>query len=352
MGICKTHDLYRILVKVPIMGTLTPMGEKPFIDMLHLVDRGVGRPPLNAGRVVSTDQAGRVEWLTVKFLPNMGSYDTRINVRVGDDGSLEMRGNPSRYDREDNLFGIGISESREVMNEILRKLGQPVLTEMAYVSRMDITKNYAFETIEKMRAYIALTQNRAKKTYRIGDTVSYGSAKYRKVVIYPKAAELRQHNKKNRDSRYREMLAEYCDKVALLRVEQRFGHDYWYRNRQDSYIQKIDDLQVITMFEKRIDEIIHEVETENYADLSVNEVGVLLMWAKGLRPKERMSKNTYYRYRRKIKKVTGHDIGDDNNVVEMPKKPIKINITEAVPPPGYRYHPKDERVEGNENGSG
>lgn len=321
------------------------MAERPFIDMLHIHEKGAGRAPLNGGMVVSTDRYGEVEWSSQKFMPEQGSYDTRLNIRVDREGRLEIRGNPTRFDREDNLFGIGIAESRTVINQVLQRFDQAPLGPKAYVSRMDVTKNYRFETIAKMRAYIALLQNQKKGTYRKGDMIAFGSAKYLRTVVYPKGPEIRHHQNKKRESHYRARLARYCDDNAVLRVEMRFGHDYWYRNREDSYVNEIADTQVHAMFDERVDAIVKEIETEKYDDLSMNEIGVLLAWAKGLRPKERIkSMTTYYKYRRRILDVTGHDIGSDNNVYELPKKPMTITISELQPPEWYRFHPLDPRA--------
>lgn len=71
-----------------------------------------------------------------------GSYDTSILIKY-DHGRLSMSGNPSAFNRKDNLFGITTMPAAiEVYNKILRDIGYPQFTDMQDTKRVKNEKKY------------------------------------------------------------------------------------------------------------------------------------------------------------------------------------------------------------------
>lgn len=69
--------------------------------------------------------SGEIESQAVKGLQFEGSYDSRLMVRC-DGRRVEVSGNPSRFGRRDNVFGLtSVDECIELYNGVLARLGLP-----------------------------------------------------------------------------------------------------------------------------------------------------------------------------------------------------------------------------------
>jgi hypothetical protein len=100
-----------------------------FIDWLSMAQ--VHRPGsialLGSEFVVSTSlETGEVVSERVKGFEHEGSFDTRLHVCC-DGTSVSIKGNPSAFDRPDNVFGVRtIPEAVTVYNRVLDMLGLPL----------------------------------------------------------------------------------------------------------------------------------------------------------------------------------------------------------------------------------
>lgn len=76
-------------------------------------------------------QSKDIESATAKFLHLSGSYDTSVVIRAYDN-TLEFSGNPSRFDRSNNIFGYSVVEMINVINTKILPL-VPSLVEHTYL---------------------------------------------------------------------------------------------------------------------------------------------------------------------------------------------------------------------------
>jgi hypothetical protein len=200
-------------------------------------------------------------------LVHEGSYSTSITIKVTGD-NVEVSGNPSRYDRLDNVFGYQkLDDAVEVFNGCLRQLGLPEFTKNTHLIRTTPDKNGKFTTIGDGAKFtrIDICENKAVgegnqidflrgvATQRLrnsvpflypnGRTVEWKSAKGGSRLIYSKyydkSYELRLNllpkikRKLGEDSneyKYAERLATYLESVGAVRAEQEYKSEWLKRN--------------------------------------------------------------------------------------------------------------------------
>lgn len=99
-----------------------------FVDWLTIyqVHRPGSVPVVGSEFVFSTSvETGEVTSQRVTGFQHEGSHDTRIHVR-SDGNVVYVSGNPSAFDRMDNLFGVrSVWEAVEIYNRVLESLGLP-----------------------------------------------------------------------------------------------------------------------------------------------------------------------------------------------------------------------------------
>lgn len=96
-------------------------------------------------------------------ITHRGSNSSKVDIFLNDN-SLVIGGNPSRYNREDNLIGLRTLDSCiDVYNEILDSLKLPLLTKCTKVSHLQGVDGSKVKTISDgaMFSRIDLTENRA-----------------------------------------------------------------------------------------------------------------------------------------------------------------------------------------------
>ncbi len=224
-----------------------------FVDWLQISQK------YDSGEVVGKARSYRVDLETgevgsgrVYGREHEGSFSSVVHV-VADGSVVRVSGNPSRFDRLDNLFGVdSIKAAVDVFNGVLFELGLPLFKENdsveyltgkdgrkvtrvgngALIERIDLTRNWAVGHGNE-KAFI-----RALSTQRIGErgaepylylnglTVDWFKGSRRKYVkVYAKGAELRMHRKKSRSDEekiYLDRLIRYCEGKGIVREEHSF----------------------------------------------------------------------------------------------------------------------------------
>lgn len=111
--------------------SLSSLLDVVFIDWLSIyqVYRPGTVPVIGSEFIVSTSlETGEIVSQSVTGFQHEGSFDTRIHVRC-DGEAIFVSGNPSAYNRMDNLFGVrSMVEAVKVYNAVLRLLGLPEFT--------------------------------------------------------------------------------------------------------------------------------------------------------------------------------------------------------------------------------
>jgi len=196
-----------------------------------------------------------------------GSFSTSVSIRISG-GRVTVKGNPSRINRIDNLFGFqSIDECVSVYNRILLSLGLPPFTKCtkkflltgedgkkvitasdgATVQELHITTNKQVgegNVSDYLRGLSTQRyRNSIPRLHTNGCTLDWLSKKGNASLIYPsvydKANELqlhqmekikRLHGEQSEEYRYIQQVFDYCIKQGVVRFEQKLKSKYLIRN--------------------------------------------------------------------------------------------------------------------------
>ena len=215
-------------------------------------------PLVGSALLVFVDPStGTIESQAVRGLQFEGSYDSRLMIR-SDGRRVEVSGNPSRFGRQDNVFGrTSVDECIELYNGVLRMHGLPefltddrtlrsahqlqksdaIAEHGCRIKRIDLCDCYEVGNIEDARASIrALSSvSHAGKpgfVYPDGGTVSWGQgSRYTYFKYYIKGLEM----SKNLDQKdpYCKALTEWATTRGIVRHEVSLKAMYLSRNGLD-----------------------------------------------------------------------------------------------------------------------
>ncbi|MDH2435386.1 phage/plasmid replication protein [Pokkaliibacter sp. MBI-7] len=214
-----------------------------------------------------------------------GSYSTSVQVRVSGN-RVTCSGNPSRFDRLDNVIGCRtLDHAMSVFNRLLSKIGLPEFTKCtrtwilqqgsdkastvsdgAVFQRIDINRNRAVGHGNEQAYLKGLATLRYRHSipflYPDGYTVDWSSKNGSNFLLYPsvytKGVELRKHSLSKIKRRlgetsdeytYVSKLADYCDQIGLVRFElklysrllQREGLKFWGLFDESKFHHMLDD---------------------------------------------------------------------------------------------------------------
>lgn len=319
-----------------------------------------------------------------------GSYSSALIVRC-DGYKVEVYGNPSRWGRIDNLFGLKtLDDCMAVYNHILDGLGLPRFTKCtrymyyqakdgihhnktadgAIIKHIDFTRNHAVG-MGNERPFM-----KALSTQSIGRSVSpflypdentvewYGAnvqkngSSYRYVKVYTKTADLLRNQKKlckgasDEDFDYFDALLQYTVTNGVIREEHSFKNDYLHRHDlfawglfQES--QFFEELQVITNIRKRLE--VSNMKFETVADQlldagicknrhSANSTQMAYsMWLHGAYVDK--SKSQFREHKRRLLLI-GIDISQKLDITRGPlilKSSQVIEVKDLEAPTWYRH---------------
>tara|TARA_R110002073_G_scaffold93196_1_gene217849 strand:+ start:1520 stop:2659 length:1140 start_codon:yes stop_codon:yes gene_type:complete len=197
---------------------------------------------------------------SVNSLQHEGSFSSSLQIRCTG-SSVTVSGNPSRFNRSDNLWGFTtIEQCAQVYNQLLTEYGLPpfrrctgvwhgqtpdgkksrLITDGAIIRHIDWTRNHRVgqgRELAFLRGASTQTIGRGLQPYLYpnGATVDWGSHKlkvkgegstYRYDKLYIKAEDLIAHRAKRlkqaspRQIRYYERLIEHCKDCGIVREEQ------------------------------------------------------------------------------------------------------------------------------------
>lgn len=189
---------------------------------------------LAAGRVMSFDPSGAVEWVTEKRLPVVGSHDARIHVRRDPRlAMLEIDGNPSKFLQGHNVFGSDDLEAlaRAMIAATWRTIGhEPTEGELQCVEsgcvevlRVDVNCGWDLGTTARALTVIqAIGQLSSMRHRGLGSTQHEGTVYFRQhsrrvaCKFYAKGHELLAHALAARIEHYDDLVA-YA--AGLVRFE-------------------------------------------------------------------------------------------------------------------------------------
>jgi len=316
---------------------------------------------------LDTGETGR-EYVTGYQHP--GSHDTSLRIR-SDGRGVEVSGNPSRWCREDNIFGFQtVDQCLGVYNRVLGELGLPLFAAdpRTYavqtlspkgrhhdtgpvIRRIDLTENFCVGSMNDARAFLRFltsvaAHGRTGHIYPNGATVDWGTkSRYTYTKYYLKAVEL--EARKQTRSEYQKQIIEWCHDQGLVRFEvsfkstflRRYGlHDpaRWTIGQAVELMGKYMHHRKVEYSRASTDDIREELIRLGFpAGRAERAQQAFYAWSSGHDLRRGMSKSAFYRLRSDLLNV-GVDISEPVNVTALPVRIREVRLNEAAPPRWYR----------------
>ena len=342
---------------------------------------GIVRHDISSGELVSD---------SISSLSHEASFSSSLQIRCTGD-SVTVQGNPSRFNRLDNLFGFTtIEQCVQVYNQVLAGYGLPpftpctnifhtqtsdnersrLITDGAIIRHLDWTRNHMVGQGREhsyLRALSSLTIGRGLEPYLYpnGATVDWKStrtslrgkgSKFRYDKVYIKANDLKSH----RGSRlkhasaeeviYYDQLIEYCQDFGIVREEQskkspflkKHNLAYYGLCNEPDYLPHLMDieraqsrLQVTDMtYETIADQLIDRCICKSRQSANSTE-GYALKWLHGMHIDK--SKSQYFEHRSRLLQL-GIDISIQHDVTRsrlQVRSSDVIDLRLATPPDWY-----------------
>lgn len=320
-----------------------------------------------------------------------GSYSSVLMIKC-DGFRVSVYGNPSRWGRMDNLFGLKtFDECIDVYNAILARLELPPFTKCtgfqfrtainggtnkkiydgAIIKHVDFTRNLTVgEGRERpfLKALSGHSINRGVSPFLYpnentvewyGKNIQKNGSSYRYIKVYTKTADLLRHQKKLTkgatfdDIQYFDDLIRYTAKKGVVREEHSFKRDYLERHDLTAYglIKESDfneELQAITEIRKRLE--VSDMQYESVAEQLI-EKGICksrqsanstqmayLMWMHG--EYQDRNKRQWREHKSRLLKI-GIDISQKLDITRAPLRLKSCEIIEVghLQPPSWYRHP-------------
>lgn len=314
---------------------------------------------LRGGCIAKLDAEGNVEWLSESWLPVTGSYEMNFMVKALTPQTIQISGNPAKWLQGHNLFGTNdlvalmakfFSQLYEIMAEegLNPTIEQcDAINEGRYtVSRIDINETWFLKNQYDVKAWIRAAGEKMSMPYRgkgvfSGDTLYWGKgSKYYFLKCYSKGDEI--NSKKNNfpEALRTPQMLEYADKSLRLElVLCSKALREWGLNEPCKWT--IDTPRMLLL------QVIRTLDMSNNFKLSSTitdgmPTGLRLAyfaWLSGIDLRAELPKNTFYRYRRKLKE---HDIDialirDSDKAADNVIPLIRVLEAEPVGIPDWAY---------------
>ncbi len=309
-----------------------------------------------------------------------GSFSTKLTVRC-DGNRVRVEGNPSRWQRVDNLVGLqSIDECVAIYNHVLESLGLPPFTKNtrfahrqspdgrsssllgngAEITLIDWTRNHEVgkgkeQSFIRGLSSMQIGRGRKPKLYPDGNTCNWGEgSEWMMSKLYNKAVELRRHLKKDQRKKvgvapdvleYVTNLINYCESAGVVREEHSLRQKLLKRHNLQFYgivteqdflphIQDIENaMKTIQVSHDEHQSIAHQliasgvVDTMRKANTTMN---YFTMWQHGTDLRQLLSQSQFYEHKARLKAI-GIDIGQQFDVSRMCPTLKRSEVIEVKP---------------------
>ncbi|WP_250885970.1 phage/plasmid replication protein, II/X family, partial [Shewanella jiangmenensis] len=356
-----------------------------FIDRLFMQqDHPEGNLPL-----VGTHVIERIDMETGEHLPPSvnqkvleGSFSTKLTIRC-DGQRVRVEGNPSRWQRMDNLFGLQtLDECVDVFNHVLSQFNLPPFTKNTHVyyrqtaegkkaqlvgngaeiTAIDWTVNHEVgqgreASFIRGMSSMQIGRGRAPKLYPDGHTCNWGEGStWMMTKLYNKHVEIKRHlNKEKRKKdgiaverlEYLENLINYCELHGVVREEhsirqamlKRYQLQFYGRVTEEDFYPHLKDIEnamkTIQISHDEHQSIAHQllaagaVQTLRQANTTMS---YCTMWQHGSDLREILSERQYYEHKSRLKAI-GLDISQRFDVSRMCPTLRRSEVIEIKPLP-------------------
>ncbi len=331
-------------------------------------DHPAGGLPLVGRHVIE-----RIELETGEHLPPSvnqkiieGSFSTKLTIRC-DGQRVRVEGNPSRWQRMDNLFGLQtLDECVEIFNHVLARYDLPPFTKNTLISHrqtpdgkttqlvgngaeitaIDWTVNHQVgkgkeASFIRGMSSMQIGRGRKPKLYPDGHTCNWGEGStWIMTKLYNKAVELKRHLAKDLRKKigvptdrlnYIENLINYCESTGVVREEHSLRQALLKRHTLQFYgrVSELDFYPHLKEIETAMQTIqISHDEHQTIADQLIS-LGVVksrqaanatqsyaIMWQHGADLRQSLKSTQFYEHKARLK-IIGIDIGQKFDVSRM-----------------------------------
>jgi len=285
--------------------------------------------------------------------------------------ALEISGNPTKWlNRGHNIWGSTDIEGAIALfiQEVLKEAGielnlwelKQVKDLQVYPNRIDLTTNFRMDSENDAKRWLDAVCTQSKSRYQAakgyGTSAYFGERSKRKTtVFYKKKEEVMRNSKKlKKEIEPKDYKTIIDEAETLVRFEMRL-HSQWFRAK------KVNTLANFIKIMGKIDMMRNELEQlklgqMDLSDDEVNRQKEILFdslegqrirasvistfndWKNGENPRRSCSANTYWKYKKIIKGVTGIDIANERVISKKGKVvPLVTYITAYASAPSQDY---------------
>lgn len=307
------------------------------------------------GALLTVDKHGEVRGMVLKRERFEGSHESSIMLR-SDGETVEFSGNVSKFNREDNVFGLPFQTCLDKINDICQQAGLPAFSEGhryvssvhgepvskwtgAKITRLDITENFQTGSRDNASYFMRFLQEQQASrlktgTYGDGETVDYGRhSRHLYFKVYTKGREIRDHAGRN-ITPYLSRLAEWADDIGLVRAELTIKA----RKLRDLGCQYLGGFNMKLVEQEFADKCSvftrANAEVEELPKLPKALLGTLRMWESGDDLAGKMPKATFYRHRAALL-PHGIDISVKSSVTRLKTRTRVIKLGPVAIPSWY-----------------
>ncbi|EKO3679028.1 hypothetical protein M3905_000710 [Vibrio metschnikovii] len=356
-----------------------------FIDQLFIQqDHPDGGLPF-----VGTHVIERLDMETGEALPPSvnqkrleGSFSTKLTIRC-DGYRVRVEGNPSRWQRMDNLFGLtSLDECVEIYNHLLSRYDLPPLTKNtrlyprqspdgkstslvgngAEITSIDWTRNLSVgkgKEASFIRGMSSMQIGRGRKPnlFPNGMTCGWGyGSSWLLNKLYCKAYELKEHLKKDKRRKdgitesqleYVEKLISYCEQHGVVRDENSLKQAFLKKHRlqfyglvtEDDFYPHLNDIEnamkTIQINHDQHTSIAHQLLDASAVDTlrkANTTMSYFTLWQNGTDLRQVLNRSQFYEHKTRLKKI-GIDIGQPFDVSRMCPTLKRSEVIEVKPLP-------------------
>jgi len=307
--------------------------------------------PFNAGNIIRNDQVLNKTIHTTIPVQHQGLHNS--SLQISSDGyTVKVSGNPSRWNRSENVHGLCLDRTKTLINQILKSIQLPPFTRGetiqyqhgsdeytgATFSRIDMTANIATGSAGNKTAYVQhlKTQTFPKLPQHIEqNTIYFGrQSSSRTIRIYDKGKHLQEVILPITDQEpYITQLINWLNENGIIRFESEYRR--YLRNNNLRLWHNATQENLSNKFMLDINHMTSKIEAPDYGDMPTPYLATLCMYIAGVDLKAKLPRNRYYNHK-KVLKEYGYDIANQNIHLLQPK--VKIITLEPVEMPAFYKH--------------
>lgn len=281
------------------------------------------RNKLDGGCVAKINEKGEIEWLSQSAIPVRGSYDIHMMVKPLTENLIRVSGNPAKWLQGHNLFGTNdlIALMSACFDQLFEILGdndslRPTVEQIEAVeagkyilTRVDINESWELASQAQVKAWIRAAGEKMHMPHRgkgvfSGDTLYWGKgSKYWFVKCYSKGDEIDGKKSNYPDELRTPQMLDYANKALRLELvlcskflRAFFLNEAWRWTEETAkmlLLQAVDKLEMSNNF---------MINDDVVNSLPARMRMAYVSWLHGEDLRAILPKNTFYRYRRELKK--------------------------------------------------